>query len=280
MAETVHDPRFDAQAGLYVLGAQTRAEREAFEVHLRACEACAAEVRRLGPVAGALAQAVPQVDPPLALRHRVLSSVGALPAAARPARTETDGRTGQGNWAWLAIAASLALAVAASGYAWRLNDRLTARISVLERGLDEANARAAAGEQRLVEVRNTMASAQTAVTILTAADMQRVDLAGQPAAPAASARAYLSGSRGVLFTAASLPVLPAGKVYQLWVVSTTKVAVSVGLLTPDGTGSVTQTFGPPPATDPTAVVAVTDEPAGGVPQPTGQFQVVGAVTGI
>ncbi len=275
MAPTnLHDPRFDEHAGLYVLGALTRAERLAFEAHLSACDACSAEVRRLTPVAGALSTIVPQIDPPDRLRRRVLETVAPPQAAEpRPERAE-PGRTA--TWSWMPMAASLALAVALSVYAWQLNDRLTTRIAVLEEGLAEANARAAAGEQRLVDVRNTMVAAQSAVTILTASDMLRVDLAGQPAAPAASARAYLSASRGILFTAASLPALPPGRVYQLWVVTT--APGSVGLLAPDGTGSVNQIFDPPAVTARPALVAGTDEPAGGLPQPTGQFQVVGSVT--
>jgi len=276
MAPThLHDPRFDEHAGLYVLGALTRAEREAFEAHLGACEPCSAEMRRLAPVAGALAHSVPQIDPPAALRGRVLVAV----APFQGARPHARGVSVRANaWSWLPVAASLALAVAASAYAWRLNDRLTMRIAVLDQGLADAVARAAAGEQRLVEVRNTMVAAQSAVTILSASDVLRVDLAGQPAAPAASARAYVSGSRGILFTAVSLPALPAGRVYQLWVV--TNAPVSVGLLAPDGAGSVNQIFAAPPAAARPVAVAVTDEPAGGVPAPTGRFQVMGTVTGV
>ena len=277
MAPThLHDPRFDEHAGLYVLGALTRAEREAFEAHLGACEPCTAEVGRLMPVAGALSKGVPQVDPPGSLKRRVLAAIA--PSQAAEPRLDRDVPARSATWSYLPLAASLALAVAAWAYAWQLNDRLTTRIAVLEQGLADANARAATGEQRLVDVRNTMVAAQSAVTILSASDVLRVDLAGQPAAPAASARAYVSGSRGILFTAVSLPALPAGRVYQLWVV--TNAPVSVGLLAPDGAGSVNQIFGPPAATARPVAVAVTDEPAGGVPAPTGRFQVMGTVTGV
>lgn len=272
----LHDPRFDEQAGLYVLGALTGNEREAFEVHLGACGACSAEVGRLMPVARALSKGVPQVDPPESLRRRVLATIA--PSRATEPSLDRDAPARSTTWFWLPLAASLALAVAASAYAWQLNDRLTLRIAVLEQGLADANARAAAGEQRLVDVRTTMVAAQSAVTILSASDVLRVDLAGQPAAPAASARAYVSGSRGILFTAVSLPALPAGRVYQLWVV--TNAPVSVGLLAPDGAGSVNQIFDPPAVTARPKLVAVTVEPAGGLPKPTGQFQVLGEVTGI
>ena len=271
----LHDARFDEHAGLYVLGALTRGECEAFEAHLHGCEACSAEVRRLTPVASALSLGVPQVDPPLDLRRRVIAAIAPSQAPANRAghASQTTG------WSWMPVAASLALAVGVSAYAWRLNDRLTMRIAVLEQGLADAVARAAAGEQRLVEVRNPLATAQSAMAILSAVDVLRVDLSGQPAAPAATARAFVSGSRGILFTASALPALPAGRVYQLWVVTPT-APVSAGLLTPDSAGNVNQIFVAPPAAARPVAVAVTDEPAGGVPLPTGRFQVMGTVTGV
>ena len=271
----LHDARFDEHAGLYVLGALTRRECEALEAHLHGCEACSAEVRRLTPVASALSLSVPQVDPPLDLRRRVIAAIAPSQAPANRAGHASQ-RTA---WSWMPIAASLALALGVSAYAWRLTDRLTMRIAVLEQGLADAVARAAAGEQRLVEVRNTMATAQSAMAILSAVDVLRVDLSGQPAAPAATARAFVSGSRGILFTASALPALPAGRVYQLWVVTPT-APVSAGLLTPDSAGNVNQIFVAPPAAARPVAVAVTDEPAGGVPLPTGRFQVMGTVTGV
>ena len=60
-------------SGAYVLGALEPAERDEFAAHLLTCAECAAEVRGLSEVASALPYAVPQIDPPLALRQRVLA---------------------------------------------------------------------------------------------------------------------------------------------------------------------------------------------------------------
>ena len=69
-----HDELRD-QAGSYVLGALDARERALFEAHLVSCESCAAEVRSLSTVAGALAYAVPQTDPRPALRARVMAEI-------------------------------------------------------------------------------------------------------------------------------------------------------------------------------------------------------------
>ena len=103
----------------------------------------------------------------------------------------------------------------------------------------------------------------------------RIDLTGQPNAPAARARAFWSRSRGLVFTASSLPSLPAGRVYQLWVLTAAGPPISAGLLQPDQTGALTAAFQTPPDIPPPTQLAVSDEPAGGVPAPTGTIWVAG-----
>ena len=216
------------------------------------------------PILQGLGQAVPQVDPPIALRARVLESVGTRP----PARLTTTRPV-----AWqFATAASLALAAGLTLY----TGQLRGRVSLLEGELRDTRARADAADQRTTEVQRTAAGAQSAVAVLTAPDAARVDLAGQPAAPQASARAFWSRSRGMVFTAANLPPLPAGRTYQLWVV-TAQAALSAGLLAPDAQGSVNATFSTPPDIPQPVAMAVTIEPAGGVPAPTGERYLVGTL---
>jgi anti-sigma-K factor RskA len=104
--------------------------------------------------------------------------------------------------------------------------------------------------------------------------VKRVELRGQPAAPQAGARAYWSRSRGVYFVASNLPPVPSGKEYQLWFVTPTG-PVSASVFKPDDRGGA-ELIGavPPGMADPNAM-AVTLEPAGGVPLPTGPFYLVG-----
>jgi anti-sigma-K factor RskA len=106
--------------------------------------------------------------------------------------------------------------------------------------------------------------------------MARVDLAGQQSAPKAAARAFWSRSRGMVFAATSLPQLPAGKVYQLWVVANGVNPISAGLLAPDAQGQVNAHFVTPPDIPAPVALAVTLEPEGGVPQPTGEKFLIGA----
>jgi anti-sigma-K factor RskA len=218
------------------------------------------------PILQGLGQAVPQVDPPFALRARVLGSVAGAPTARPRAARST---------AWLlATAAALVLAAGLGVY----TSQLRGRIGELENDLRDARARANAAEQRAADALQTASGARIAVAVLTSPDVARIDLAGQaPVAPRASARAFWSRSRGMVFTASNLPPLPAGRVYQLWVLTAQPAPLSAGLLTPDAQGSVNETFNTPSDIPQPVALAVTIEPAGGVPAPTGDKYLVGTV---
>ena len=247
---------------LYAIGTLTGPERDAVESHLATCVECATEVRAFAPVGVALAQIAPQVDPPATLRSAIL-------AAARPA--QATARTPASVAPWLAAAAMFAITAGMAFYVAALQRR----IQSLEGELRAALVRVEDGERRVNVALQAAAAAETPLAVLTAPDVRRIDLAGQAAAPTASARAFWSRSRGLVITAANLPPLPAGRIYQLWFV-TRPAPVSAGLLTPDDRGGLTTTLSTPAdVPDPTAL-AVTIEPAGGVPAPTGAMYLVGA----
>jgi Anti-sigma-K factor rskA len=221
-----------------------------------------------------LAQAVPQIEPPLELRARVLGSIAGSRVRKDQAYATPTRRAGPFGPAlsWLATAAALALAVGLGAYTLQLRGR----ISALETDLREANLRADASQRQMADAQRAASGAQSAVGVLTAPDVARVDLIGQTAAPTASARAFWSRSRGMVFTGANLPPLPPGRTYQLWVV-TAQAPISAGLLRPDLQGGVSGTFATPVDIPTPVAMAVTIEPDGGVPAPTGEKYLVGTL---
>ena len=251
----VHDQLGD-QTVPYVLGALPPAERHAFEAHLAGCALCAAEVRSLTPVAAALAYLAPPAEPGAPVR------AGLLTALAKRSPSPVG---------WLAAAASVALAVALGGYAAQLRGRVTG----LESRLRGATVRADASERQAADARRTAFEAQSAVAVLAAPDLARIDLAGQPAAPGASARAFWSRSRGLVFTASNLPAPPPGRAYQLWVLTAQPAPISAGMLKPDANGRVNARFDTPADLPRPVAMAVTLESEGGVPAPTGDKYLVG-----
>jgi len=241
-----------ANAAGYVLGSLDPEERRAFEAHLAGCAECSAEVASLRPVIGALATAVPQVTPRAELRDRILSGIvaGAGEGAGLKTRPYTvHDRKSPAALTWLPLAAAIVIAVGAAVYVARL-------------------------QRQMGELQARFDQAQATTAVLAAPDLARIDLQGQPVAPDARARALWSRSRGLVFTAANLPPAPEGKAYQVWVV-TAQAPISAGLLTPDSSGIGTQYYMTPADIAPPVAVAVTLEPAGGVPAPTGERYLIG-----
>jgi anti-sigma-K factor RskA len=274
MADLDHESLRDT-AALYVVGALDRQERAAFEAHVRECASCAADVQALGAVAHALPHAAPQVDPPPALRNRVVAiaregSLRVKMDAAENRRIRGVATSAAFIPSWLSVAALVLVSVALGVYAFALRERLAG----LESQLTETVARLNRTQQELAAATQTTAGVQARLAVLTAPDLQQVTLAGQPPARQAAGRAFLSRSSGLLFAASNLPPLPAGRTYQLWYL-TRSVPISAGVFRPDDAGraAVTQ---PPPATTPAVTgLAVSIEPEGGVPAPTGAIYLAG-----
>jgi anti-sigma-K factor RskA len=267
--------RMQELTGLYVLGGLTSAELAEIQTHLGECEACRSEVAALRPVAEGLARLVPQVDPPADLRERVIGAVtGRIAASGGKARSGASDRSAR-QLSWLVAAASFAAAVVLGGYSFQLRTRVTD----LERQLQQAATQAALAQQQIADARRAALGTGSQVAVLAAPDLVRFDLAGQPIAPAAMARAFWSRSRGLVFTTSNLPSPPAGRVYQLWVLTAAGPPISVGLLQPDQTGALTAVFQTPADIPPPTQVAVSDEPPGGVPAPTGMIWIAGKRSG-
>ncbi len=263
-----HDGLREA-AGLYALGALPPDERALFEDHLSTCDECQREFRALAAVVNILPYAVPQIDPPPALRGRVLAAVGA-DASHVAAAARMSPRRAFATAAWLSAAAALVMALGLGAYSVSLRQR----IGGLEALLREAMTRLDRTEQQLASATRDAGRAQVRLAVLTAPDMKQVDLAGQSPAPRAAGRAFLSRSNGLLFAASQLPPLPAGRTYQVWFL-TPGAPVSAGLIAPDQTGRATAAFDVPASAASPTGVAVSIEPSGGVVAPTGAIYLAG-----
>jgi len=262
--------RIREQLDFYVLGGASPQAVAEIRAHLATCEQCRAEVAVLRPVTDGLAQLVTQVDPPADLRDRVIRSATGL--SAFPAEAVSgDPRRSKAVAPWLLAAASVVLGLALGGYTLQLRGR----VADLDARLQQAVTEAAVAQQQMADARRASFEAASQVGVLAAPDLVRFDLAGQPNAPAATARAFWSRSRGMVFTASNLPAPPRGRVYQLWVLTADGTPLSVGLLEPAQTGGLTAVFQTPADLPAPAQVAVSDEPPGGVASPTGMIWVAG-----
>lgn len=225
-------------SGAYALDAlEAGGERDRFTRHLGRCPSCASEVRGFREVATALAFAT-AAEPPAGLRDRVLAAAARtrqvppeVSTHARPRRTRP--------WVpWLSgVVATASIVVAVLfGFAQAHTQ-------------DELNQVKA--ENQAISLLLSAPRAKLLTHVLTHGGVATVVLAAD--------------RHELAVVTTGLPALPAGQVYQLWLIGKPKI-VSAGLLPAARNGQT-------PAVLATGVVkgdtlGLTVEPAGGSAQPT------------
>jgi anti-sigma-K factor RskA len=254
-----HEP-FDTHAAAYALGALDGQDLADFETHLaRGCDQCAATLRECEESLATLAlEAVPMIPPPgvkATLMRRMAGTDVAVSRARQP-------------WLpWTAFAAAAVLLAVLSGLL--VAGREEARVSSLEREVVTLRE----------QIRRQEPSARGGGALASALDLlgdpatTLVTLRGAGPSPEATGRVVWHEREGGLLIATNLPPAAAGKTYELWTIRGGKPAPA-GLFDVDRTGSVAQRV--EPAGGPVDVFAVTLEPAGGVPSPTGPIVLASA----
>jgi anti-sigma-K factor RskA len=272
MTAAPHSTRFEDLLPAYALGALDGDDLRELEEHLAGgCADCRRQLDLWNRDLEALADSVTPVEPSETTRARVLrvtagaaGAPGAVTAAPAPRRLPR----------WLPLAAAALLAVAVWGVAGQIRlrgelerltaerDRLARQVTVLDREVSLARAEA----QRATQ----------ALQVLAAPGVQSVILAGLGPAPQAAGHTYVNPRRrDALFYAFDLPALPQEKTYQLWYIAGGK-PVSAGTFAVDERGTASVRVERVPDVGGIQAWAVTVEPAGGVPQPTGEMVLKGS----
>ena len=249
----MHNQGFEELAALQALGLLSGEESAEFARHLEeGCPTCERLGSEFQVSASALAHAAPPRQPSPQVRERILEAL--RPSLARSSLVP-----------WF-LAAAAALLVVFVG----LDD------ARLRRQREDLRGQTAQLSSRLSTAQAELARRDLRVRVLESEDVRILFLAGQGPQPSARARVFWSekAKRGVL-VAGNLAPLPAGKQYELWVFDRGK-PVAAGVFDADSAGralfesedlaeiSAAQNF------------AVTIEPRGGLPQPTGPIVLVGS----
>lgn len=268
MTSAENHRRVEVLLPAYALGTADPGERREVEEHLAECPACRGELADLRKTSELLAESTPPLAPPPAVRADLLRRIeteSASPTAA--AERSREGRPSTARRIVPLAAAVLALLV----LAWslvvqsRLRSELTAvesQVARLETELDEA-------DLDLRRARTELTAATAVLDLLASAPPRgEVVLAGLDAAPGGRARVFVDpeAHRAVLMVG-NLPELPQDRTYQLWTIAGgTPRSAGIFRVRPDGTALHLVEDLPAEAPE---TWAVTVEPAGGVPQPTG-----------
>jgi anti-sigma-K factor RskA len=240
----------------------TAEEAAPVHAHLAACDQPHTDIGRAAEAAGALALSVEPVSPPDDLRDRLMAAIATTPqvpdelgvaATAEPSRVvpfERQERTTRpSRMVWIGLAAAAVIALLLGG--WNLS---------LQRQVSDA-------DQQLALVRQAVAAASDPTSTV-------APIAGTDAAPGVSGMVVIPASGTGYLLIQGLPSLTDDQVYQAWYLAG-GVPTSAGLMDPSGTGiTVMAGLDPVEGTD---TIALTVEPAGGMPQPTGDVVAAGTL---
>jgi anti-sigma-K factor RskA len=261
MSDATPESMRDLVAG-YALGALTPEETRAFEAALSSSPELRQELqehRELGAVL-ALAEEEP---PPPELKHRLRERIdqakrgslgsrpGSVPAPAPSRRSFTPIVMGAGLAAALLVAVGLSLKVGS------LNETIRARDSVL-----------AAREQRLSEREATL-------NAILEPGVQLVTMVATGEAPPV-AQVFFDPTRGrAIVHTFRLKPAPAGRAYQLWLLPKAGNPIASRVFNTEADGHGLEQSIQVPVSGDIAGFALTEEPAGGSPQPTSTPFLVG-----
>ena len=266
--------------------------------HLAGCEPCAEAARGFAHAAAALPYALPAAAPARDLKASVfarLQAEGALGPAgaggdapapeAAPAtpprlklvhdlgeeRAARRPATARNAWqaAAVGLGAGLLASLALNVYFWGHVGSLSGQVALLTQ--DKA-----AMDQKLVGMQRQAEQRVAQLAVLQARDTVMAKIPGQPMAKDASAMLFWSAKDNAWLVAYSgLKPASAGKTYQLWAVTQGGEKVSLGTFDvgPEG-GATVRVELPSPGMRP-AAAAVSLEPTGGMPQPTGPIVMMG-----
>jgi len=256
-------PTRDEDFDLYALGALEGDEKQAIESHLALCADCSRKLAEAQGRMALLAFAAPRVEPSPVLKQRLMQQVRAADEASAPnriaGRTVAPERAAReprflGRW-WSAVLIPAATVLAfATIFLWNEKRQLDLQLGELH----------AAMQQQQKQLQDARAMAD----LLGDPGTVIVALAQQPNMPRGTAHVMYNRKMGILMYDGTIDPAPAAKSYQLWLLPAQGDPISAGVFNSVSGRPNRWTMKMPPGVSPKAF-AVTLEPAGGMPHPTG-----------
>jgi len=254
---------------LYALGVLEGEEKAAFEAHVPTCAACAEKLAEARGRISLLAFAAPPIAPSPSVKERLMRQVHSAPASASAQRERATRQPERaegffGRWWPAAVLVPVsALLILISIRLWQENAHLIDELGVERVELQKQQA-------QLDEARHIVA-------LMEAKDTKTVALAAQPGMAKGAVRVMYNAKMGMAMCDGWVDPAPANKSYQLWLVPMEGKPISAGLVEYSNGPMKPWMVKLPPGVEAKAF-AITLEPEGGMPQPTGPMVLVGPVS--
>jgi len=259
---------------IYALGALDGEELREFEAHLKTgCPLCGQQIQEYGETVASIPEALRNVRPSQDLKTRLMArleeeslnrGVVDFKSAAKVQPAKPQQKRGWLPWA-CAVAAGIALMVSLT------------RVTSLNRGLAEQQKRLNHQLEQLKVLQKLLSEEKEVTQFIIKPGVQITPLAGTDKSPQAAGKILWSAQeKKALFYASNLPLPPEGKTYQLWIIANNK-PFDAGIFSVDPQGTGFLRVPSLSEADRAQKFAVTLEPAGGVPQPTGDMHLLGSL---
>lgn len=250
------------KASLYAAGGLPTSEELEYVRHLQeeGCETCRREADKLKSLMALLAFSLPERAPSPEIRTRLIqqarnaevAATGRSVGSSMPRRRWFEWVTG---FAAVAATIMLVMVVSTNRRLQQLNGELAERVATLQSQIEQQGVRLAT---------------------LTSPAVRVVTLAGQGTTREANGRIFWDrAQRRWLLYVKDLPQVAGNLSYQLWFVPTAGNPVSATVFNTDAMGSAAVDIPLPDGLPELKAAAVTTEPAGGLPQPSGAFALLG-----
>ena len=249
---------------LYALGALDGEEKQTFEAHLRTCPGCAQRLAGARQQTSLLGLTAATVTPPPALKTALMK------------RIHTEGRAGMEQ--------ESVVPVRKKSWGLRFSLSFATATAILALATFLLGKQYLLQRQQIAQLHAQLQSAQTLASqnavamhayadVVSAPDTVSIALQQQSSITPGQAHVLFNARMGLAVYSGLISSAPSGKSYQLWLVPASGAPISAGLV------AANQQEGPLVAHFQqglsAAAFAVTLEPQGGSPQPTGPKVLVG-----
>jgi anti-sigma-K factor RskA len=241
---------------LYALGALDGEEKQSLEAHLPGCAACQQQLAAARQRTALIGMAAPAAAPRPQVKATLMDKVR---AEKRPVSQAIQPKTRK-RWG-LRFSLGFGLATAVLAFA---------TYELAKQDLDRGRQL----KQLQAQLSQNEAAMQAMGQVTGAPDSAQVTLLQQPGGPPGQAHVTYNARMGMGVYSGQIAPAPAGKSYQLWLVPASGAPISAGLVEANQQSGAVVMHLTPGLT--AKAFAVTLEPQGGMPQPTGPKVLVGA----
>lgn len=285
-----HENRYLEFTAPYSLGVLDGDDVREFESHLKDCQVCKRELSAFSQTAGMIPMALPPLTLSPDLKERVMFNAGLaqvtkayIDAAPETAPAEPSGREEeQGAWeeerparrkgsGWLAYGLAFAGLVMLVGFSMY--------VMSLFKTLSSQDAYIATQQAQITRLLSEVDRRDAILKVLGSRRIEIVTMDGLGVNPVGYGKILWDPEKKVaVLQVSNLPPVPTGKDYQLWIIKNQK-PVSAGIFAVTNERERESFFQVQPIEvrerSDVDAFAVTLEPKGGVPQPTGEMYLLG-----